>query len=61
MVNSYVNQNNKLTKISQVANVNFALRELCEKHSLTYDRVVKKNNKTEYYNKNELKAIIEIV
>ena len=60
MVNVFVNENNELKQIDTVANVDYALRELCEKHSLTYDKVVREDNKSKYYYQNELKAIIEI-
>lgn len=60
MVNVFVNENNELKQIDTVANVDYALRELCEKHSLTYDKVVREDNKSKYYYQSELKAIIEI-
>lgn len=60
MVNVFVNENNELKQIDTVANVDYALRELCEKHSLTYDRVERENNKSKYFYKNELQAVIEI-
>lgn len=61
MVKVYVNQNECLRQVDVMQNADWALRELCHNYGLTYDSVVVKDNKIEYYHKNKLQAVIETV
>ena len=65
MVKVYVANNGNLELLDTVANVDYALKELCEKVSLTYDRVENSQDMyskvSKYYYKNELKAMVETI